>query len=58
MDYVRLLKKLLLLENFFGKKEEEVEEKEEEGAYYARTILTKVSHRAPLGQPSRVAQNR
>ena len=29
---------------------EEVEEKEEEGAYYARTILTKVSHRAPLGR--------
>ena len=46
-------KKLLLLANFFGKnEEEEVEEKEEEGAYYARTILTKVSHRAPLGQPS------
>ena len=46
----------LLLPNFFGKnlrrrtQEEEVEEKEEEGAYYARTILTKVSHRAPLGR--------
>ena len=51
----RLLK--LLLPNFFGKnlrrkepRKEEVEEKEEEGAYYARTILTKVSHRAPLGR--------
>ena len=31
-------------------RKEEVEEKEEEGAYYARTILTKVSHRAPLGR--------
>ena len=44
--------KKLLLANFFGKNEEEVggekEEEEEEGAYYARTILTKVSHRAPL----------
>ena len=33
-------------------RKEEVEEKEEEGAYYARTILTKVSHRAPLGRPN------
>ena len=43
--------KKLLLANFFGKNEEEVggeKEEEEEGAYYARTILTKVSHRAPL----------
>ena len=48
-------KKKLLLANFFGKNEEEEEvggekEEEEEGAYYARTILTKVSHRAPLGR--------
>ena len=50
-------KSRLLLPNFFGKnlrrkepRKEEVEEKEEEGAYYARTILTKVSHRAPLGR--------
>ena len=49
----------LLLPNFFGKnlrrkepRKEEVEEKEEEGAYYARTILTKVSHTAPLGRPN------